>query len=34
MRVMLKVSSVALMAVAICAAALVYDTMVYRRDLV
>jgi len=34
MRVMLKVSSVALMAVAICADALVYDTIMYRRDLV
>ena len=33
-RVMLKVSSVALMAEAICAAALVYDTILYRRDLV
>jgi hypothetical protein len=31
---MLKVSSVALMAVAICADALVYDTITYRRDLV
>jgi hypothetical protein len=34
MRVMLKVSSVALMAVAICAAALVFDTIMYRRVLV
>jgi hypothetical protein len=34
MRVIGKVSSVALMAVAICAAALVFDTIMYRRVLV